>query len=203
MDMKNVILADDDQILHEGLSMLLEKNGFNVVASASSFGDLKELIRSKDVNHIVCDCKMPGEGPANLLQYCKRFYPNVSVIFLTGLSCGFLFKHLVDCGVSGLVSKKDSIHSLVECLSAIEQGNTFFSPSAAQCLEKSVIQLTTKEFQVFELIVNGHSNNAIAEILSNSPSTIGRHRENLSRKLQANSIVDLMRIAHQSGMFDS
>ncbi|EPJ54780.1 MAG: hypothetical protein OFPI_05570 [Osedax symbiont Rs2] len=203
MGMKNVILADDDQILHQGLSMLLQKNGFNVVASASNFADLKELIQCREANYIVCDCKMPGEGPANLLQYCKRFFPNCSVIFLTGLSCGFLFKHLVDCGVNGLVSKKDSIHTLIECLSAIEQGQSFYSPSVTECLQNSVIQLTAKEFQVFELIVNGHSNNAIAEILSNSPSTIGRHRENLCRKLQANSIVDLMRIAHQSGMFDS
>ena len=203
MSMKNVILADDDQILHEGLSMLLQRNGYNVVASANSFCDLKDLIQSQDANYIVCDCKMPGDGPANLLQYCKRFFPNCSVIFLTGLSCPLLFKHLADSGVDGLVSKKDSIHSLIECLSAIEEGETFYSSSVIECINNSVVQLTAKEFQVFELIVNGHSNTAIAEILSNSPSTIGRHRENLTRKLQANSIVDLMRIAQESGLFDS
>ena len=118
--MKNVILADDDKILHEGLSMLLQRNGYNVVASASNFFDLKKLMHSQDVDYIVCDCKMPGEGPANLLKYSNQFFPGRSVIFLTGLSSGFLFKHLLDLGVNGLVSKKDSIHSLIECLSTLE-----------------------------------------------------------------------------------
>jgi len=203
MNMKNVILADDDQILHEGLAVLLEANGYKVVASASSFCQLKELLPSQKIDYIVCDCKMPGDGPVNLLQYCKRFYPDSAVIFLTGLSSSFLFKHLVDSGVDGLVSKKDSIHSLIECLSAIEQGEDYCSPSVIQCLTNCVTQLTAKEFQVFELIVNGHSNNAIAEICSNSPSTIGRHRENLTKKLKANSVVDLLRIAQESGLFDT
>jgi two-component system invasion response regulator UvrY len=203
MNKKKVILADDDQILHEGLSALLEKNGYCVVASADSFCHLKELLRTQTVDHIVCDCKMPGDGPVNLLLYCKRFHPTCSITFLTGLSSTFLFKQLVDLQVDGLVSKKDSIRSLVECLSAIEKQLNYYSPSVEKYINSAVTQLTTKEFQVFELIVNGHSNNAIADICSNSPSTIGRHRENLSKKLKANSIVDLMRIAQENGLFDT
>jgi two-component system invasion response regulator UvrY len=203
MRMKNVILADDDQILHEGLAVLLEANGYKVAASATSFCHLKKLLQSQKVDYIVCDCKMPGDGPVNLLQYCKRLYPDSAVIFLTGLSSSFLFKHLVDAEVDGLVSKKDSINSLIECLSAIDKGEYYRSPSVKKCLTNCVTQLTAKEFQVFELIVNGHSNNTIAEICSNSPSTIGRHRENLTKKLNANSVVDLMRIAQESGLFDT
>ena len=203
MSGKKVILADDDKILHEGLSGLLESSGYCVVASASSFDSLKELLRSQVVDYIVCDCKMPGDGPVNLLLFCKRFYPTCSVVFLTGLSSGFLFKHLLDFGADGLVSKRDSIHSLIACLTSIEDNRPYCSPFVVKYLEDSITQLTAKEFQVFELIVTGHSNNSIAEIFSNSPSTIGRHRENLAKKLKANSIVDMMRIAQESGLFDT
>ncbi len=201
--MKNVILADDDQILHEGLNMLLERNGFNVVASACSFIELKEIIQTVESDFIVCDCKMPGEGPANFLEHSKRYFPDRKVLFLTGLKSGFLFQHLIDAKVDGLVSKKDSIHCLVEALKEIREGKHYLSKSVKDALEGSIGLLTAKELQIFELIVNGKSNSEMADLLCNSPSTIGRHRENLMRKLDAHSVVDLMRFAQERGFFDA
>lgn len=201
--MGKVILADDHAITRSGIASLIKAEGWDIVAQAESFDTLVECLNEHETDIVISDCKMPGNGPVNLLVHTQNKHPNVKVIFLSGMESSLLYQQLIASNVNGLISKEDDPEDISKALTSVSKGNVYYSHSIKNILAATPDQLTPKEFQVFELITQGLSNSAIAVQLNNSPSTINIHRVNLMKKLNVNSVVELVKIAHRNGLFDS
>ncbi|MCJ8274794.1 MAG: response regulator transcription factor [Psychrosphaera sp.] len=198
-----ILLADDHALMRRGLADHLQRSGHQVIAQAEDFNQLKTLVKDCEAKVVVCDCRMPGDGPVNFLFYLTQYRPDLKVIFLSGLDSAVLFSQLLSMGAHALVSKKSDINDIISALEAVEQGQTFISPTIEQSLATAPDMLTAKEFQVFELIVEGHSNTEIAEKLHRSASTVNTHRVSLMQKLDIHSVVDLIHFARKNGLYEN
>jgi two-component system response regulator NreC len=122
----------------------------------------------------------------------------------------------LNAGASGYVLKKAASGDLITAIRAAHQGDVFLYPSVARRLvsdyltrvksgeEKSSYDgLTERERQVLKLIAEGHTNQAIAEKLVISPSTVQTHRSRIMQRLNLHSRAELIGYAMRKGLLDS
>lgn len=196
----NVALADDHALMRMAIKDLLQRSGLQVTCEAEDFASLTVALQQHHVDVVICDCKMAGMGASNFMSWVKQHLNHVKVIFLSALESSELFSHLLKLGANGIASKKSDIQDIVTAITQVSS-KPFISGNLQAHLTHSTTQLTTKEFQVFELVVQGLSNNDIAKQLHRSPSTVNTHRVSLMQKLNAHSVVELVHIAHKNGLF--
>ena len=199
---KNIIVADDHAMILEGLISQLNKLGFNVIASASDFDQLISLLDTHTPDCIISDCHMPGIGAIEFLKHSKDRFPELSVAFLTGLESALLFEQLLAFKTNALISKKDSLKDISHAIASINRKQTFISDAIQRAIEYSPSKLTAKEFEVLMQITKGKSNNEIAEYLGLSASTIDTHRRRIMKKLNVNTVVDLIHTCEKSGLLE-
>jgi DNA-binding NarL/FixJ family response regulator len=118
---------------------------------------------------------------------------------------------LVRLGVSGYLLKDSAAQEVIEAVRSAFAGRAYFSPQISKTLAESYREvapveddpyerLNDREREVLQLIAEGHTNKAIADILFISPKTVDNHRTNLMRKLNIHSAADLVRWATKRGL---
>lgn len=198
-----VIIADDHALMREGMASFVERNGYEVILQAACYEELQQCMQEHQVDVVITDCRMPGIGATNYAGYHKQRYPAVKLVFLTGVESTILFHQLLALGADALVSKKGPVDSVAIALESVLKGSQYVSPPILEMLKISPRLLSPKEYQVFELIVQGKSNVQIAKMLNKSESTINTHRVKLMRKIEVHTVVDLVHFARKNGLFDS
>ncbi|HNB53732.1 MAG TPA: response regulator transcription factor, partial [Anaerolineales bacterium] len=124
----------------------------------------------------------------------------------------YFFK-MLEAGASGYVPKRAAPEELLTAIRAAAGGQVYLYPSLAKLLVKDFLAqgktpgetsgeeaLTDREQEVLALLAEGQSNSEIAEHLVISPKTVGRHRENIMRKLNLHSRVELVKYAIRRGI---
>ncbi len=202
--MKRLIIADDHVIFRYGLVRLLEKNGFEVASEAGNSIELRQqLVLHPEVDIVVSDCKMPGAGPLANLSYIRQRFPNLKVLFVTGIESVLLFQQLLSAGASGVVVKSGEVLDIVNALNLVASGEEYLPEKYRKEMRQVEQLLTVKEFQVLELILMGLSNPKIAKQLHNSESTINTHRVKIMRKTDCTTVVELVHFARDNGLYVS
>jgi len=120
-------------------------------------------------------------------------------------------------GAKGFLLKQTSANDLTKAIREVEKGNTFFSPSIAKrllrqnqksldrkgLLKTKVVQLSSRETEVLQLIAEGEANKQIADELGISIKTVEKHREHLMQKLDIHDTARLTRYAIEAGIIES
>jgi DNA-binding NarL/FixJ family response regulator len=118
---------------------------------------------------------------------------------------------MVRAGVSGYLVKDGAAEELVAALRALGSGQAYFGPQASRALADQVHggkeladdpyeRLTDREREVFQLVIEGHTNAEVAEILFISPKTVDNHRTRLMEKLNLHNTAEVLRFAARRGM---
>lgn len=197
-----IVLADDHSLMRAAITGLLERNGYTVLAQAASYIELEKVFLEKDIELLICDCRMEGQGPLNFLKFIKRFHSQCKVIFLTGLESEVLFQQLLTAGVNAIVSKKGEVDDILIAINHVMQDKTYLSKTFQKKIENSA-NLTVTEYQVMELLIQGLTNNQLADQLNKAPGTINNHRVNIMRKLNLHNIVELVHYCRENGLYDN
>ena len=190
------MVADDDALLREGISSLLEEAGHEVVGRAGDADDLLLKVRSYSPNVAIIDVRMPpGHGDDGLVAAAqiRRAHPEVGVLVLSQhLEAAYMLELVGDdaAGVGYLL--KDRVRDVAEFLAAVERvasGGTAFDPEVVKSLvgghRRSVLDdLTDRERQVLSLIAEGRSNRAIGKELFLSSRAVERHVQAIFQKLR-------------------
>jgi DNA-binding NarL/FixJ family response regulator len=196
-----IILADDHQLFRDGIKTLLESvNDYRVVAEVNTAQALKETLTHTSANLVLLDYRMPGGGALTTLKYIKKRYPDTQVIALTGVQSTSLFKQLMDSDADGVLLKEISAQELLQAVAKVMSGEKVYSKSVQEEVRGHKSDLSNREFQVLDLVVEGLSNNEISERLSLSAKTVENHRYNLMNKLGVRNAVELMHYARRNGL---
>ncbi len=199
--MKNVIIADDHKIFRDGLKLLINSYGYNVVGEANSTDELRTIDQNLHVDVFILDCQMPSEGPVAMLHFIKKYFPSSKIVYMTGLQSGGLFRQLHDLNADAIISKAGGPNEILIALESVLNGNRYLDKEIEQYLSSVENILTKKEVHVLELVLQGMTNSGIAEKLFNSERTINNHRTSLMKKLGAHSIIDLIKITEKKGFY--
>lgn len=200
-----VMLVDDHKLVRRGLAALLRLDGrYQVVAEADDGEEALQQLEKTPVDVVILDLSMPRlNGLETIKRIVKKFPRTKAMVLSMHEDEQFVARALQD-GARGYVLKHAMDDELFKALDAILRGRQFVSSSIdmasveAHALESG--ELTAREREVLQLIVDGHTTQAVADILTISPHTATRHRANLMQKLAAHSQVELVRNAAQRGL---
>ncbi len=210
--MIRVVIADDHQILREGLKQLLEAPGdIEVVAEAGDGHGVLEHIRSKDFDVLLLDMSMPGKSGVELIKQVKAERPRLRILVLSMHEEHQYAVRAIRAGASGYLTKEGASSQLVAALRKVASGGAFISAEVAEHLALDAMPhsggplhetLSDREYEVFRLLVAGSSVSEIAERLHLSAKTVSTHKARLMEKLQVASNADLVHYAHRHRLAD-
>ncbi len=211
-----VLVADDHTIVREGVRLLLEAQpDIEVVGEAADGQEAVALMRQLQPDLVLMDIQMPNMNGLEATRTIKQEFPQTHILALTMYESDEYFFQVLNAGASGYVLKKAASGDLITAIRAAHQGDVFLYPSVARRLVADYLTrvksgeekgsydgLTERERQVLKLIAEGHTNQAIAEKLVISPSTVQTHRTRIMQRLNLHSRAELISYAMRKGLLD-
>jgi DNA-binding NarL/FixJ family response regulator len=200
----SLVLIEDHQALREGLELLLSREGLEVVGTAGSAGEGRELVERHSPDVALVDIRLGEDSGIDLTRDLLDADPERRVVLYTGSSDVELLISGLDSGARGYALKEGSPVELVDALMAVAEGGTYVDPRLRPALlsRRSTEQLPTlsnREREVLDLLAQGLTGEGVAERLVLSSETVKTHIRNAMTKLEANTRVHAIAIALREG----
>jgi NarL family two-component system response regulator LiaR len=203
-----VLLVDDHAVVRSGLSaFLLAFDDLELVGEAGSGEEAVRLCERLHPDVVLMDLVMPGMDGAAATKRIREHHPDVQVIALTSFKEEDLVQGAMRAGAIGYLLKNISADELADAIRKARAGRPTLAPEAAQALIHAATQppkpgydLTDRERDVLELMVEGLSNSEIAERLVVSASTVKFHVSNVLSKLGVKSRTEAVALALQENL---
>ena len=203
-----ILLAEDEQIVRQGVRALLEQAGFEVVAEASDGREAIQLAERLHPDVVVLDLAMPNMNGAAAARELARVAPGTRTVVLTAQRGDEQVLAALEAGIKGYVLKTEGLADLVRALHEVARGHTYLSPGISEqvveaCLgkrERPRDPLTPRENEVIQLIAEGKTTKEVAQILGVSVKTAEFHRARLMEKLGIHETASLVRYAIRKGI---
>jgi DNA-binding NarL/FixJ family response regulator len=200
-----VVIADDHTILREGLRQLLESaDDIRVVAEAADGHQVLSCVRGDEFDVLILDMSMPGKSGIELIKQVKAERPKLRVLVLSMHEEEQYAVRAIKAGASGYVTKDSAGTQLLTAIRKVAGGGAFISAEVAEQLALGAMpnaegpphaRLSDREFEVFQLLVDGASVTEIAARLNLSGKTVSTHKARLMEKLGVANQADLVRYA--------
>jgi two-component system response regulator NreC len=207
-----ILVADDHQILRDGLRAILEKQPeMNVVGEASDGHEAVALARKLRPNLILMDITMPG---LNGIDATRQVVAEMSEIKVIGLSMNSDRRYvlaMLAAGAAGYLLKNVASEELRRAIESVVSGQKYVSPLVVDAVIDSAIRdsvavgadsrgLSAREREVLQLLSEGGTSKSIASKLGVSISTVETHRRQIMDKLGLRSIAELTKYAIREGL---
>src|SRR5579883_1575627 len=218
-----VLLADDHDILRQGLKMLLSlQKDLQVVGEARTGREAVALAQELQPDVIVLDISMPDMDGLEASRQIRMHQPETQVLILTMHESEEYFLQALRMGAAGYLVKRAAPGDLQIAISTVARGDAFLYPGLARVLIRAYVAsspaglhdqnmepaaagatglaqelrtLTPREIEVLKLVAEGHTNQEIADRLVLSIKTVQAHRANVMEKLGLRDITHLVRFA--------
>jgi DNA-binding NarL/FixJ family response regulator len=209
-----VIVADDHHLVRQGIRSLLEKaDDIEVVGEAAHGQEAVELVERLAPDVLVMDIAMPRLSGTQAAGRVRALGAATQVVMLSMYSDETLVRQALRNGARGYLLKRSVTEELLLAIRAASRGEIYLSPAISRSIVADYLtlqkdadacspfeRLTPREREVLQLIAEGHTNNAIAQILKLSVKTVEKHRSNLMSKLNVHDLAGLIRVAIKHGM---
>lgn len=200
-----VLIVDDHAIVRRGIAALLNANGhYKVVAEARDGEEALAKLESVETDLVVLDLDMPRVNGLEVIRRLSKRQSRARVLVLSMYDDEQFVAQAFHGGARGYILKHAMDDEFFKALDTVLRGGKYVSSTInLQRVEQQLLDqadLTTREREVLQLIVDGHTTHQVADILSISPHTATRHRANLMQKLNVHTQVELVRNAVQRGL---
>ncbi|MYA78660.1 MAG: response regulator transcription factor [Gemmatimonadetes bacterium] len=207
--MIKVVIADDHHLFRESIKSLLETtDDIEVVGEASDGQETLKLIQRKRPAVALVDIAMPLLNGIETTYRIQSLDVGTRVVILSMYSDEDMVRQALKNGAKGYLLKRSLVEELLLAIRSASIDEVYLSPAVARSVLTGYLQnesgdrtlspvdrLSSREREVLQLIAEGHTNQAAANILNISAKTVETHRTNLVKKLEARNLPDLVRIA--------
>lgn len=217
--MINVLLAEDHNVVRNGIKSLLEKEkNLDVIADATNGRQALNLLdKIASVDIILADINMPELNGIELVLEIKNKFPKIKVIILSMLDHEKYILEAFKAGASGYILKSVTADELIFAINHVCNNNDRYicSELSLRMLDKLLhkpevkisaelveIELSKRELEVLALIAEGFTNHEIADKLFTSKRTVEGHRQNLIDKTSTRNTAALIRYAIVNGLIN-
>lgn len=212
MDPIKVLLADDHEIVRNGIKILLEnETNIEVIGEASNGEEAlhKSLLLNPDI--LILDIRMPVMNGIEAANALAKTASRTKVLILSMHDDAEYITKTVESGAHGYVLKDANKEEFIKAIKTIYEGNKYFSGDISNILVSQYLtfknrnggekkedtvdeyHLTKREKQILNLLHDGQHNKEIADHLGKSIRTVETHRFNIMKKMGVNSVTDLLR----------
>lgn len=208
-----ILLADDHQLLREGLRMLIEEQPeMTVVAEADDGRETVQLAAKLKPDIVVMDIAMPRMNGMEATRHIMSKDPKTKVLALSMHTERRFIVEMLSAGASGYLLKECAFDELISAIHALAEQRTYLSPKISDMVVKDYVSrmsksssstmgaLTTREREVLQLLAEGKPTREIASILEVSAKTVETYRHQIMDKLDIHSIAELTKYAIREGL---
>lgn len=200
------LLLDDHVIFSQGLAELIRKmSPESEVIHFNSVETAKASLLKEEYQFLLSDIVIPGSNTLEFITYCKKKFPNLTIIILSSITDMTTIKEFFSLGISGYLSKAVNNYELKIALEKTYQGEKYVSADLSGRLASSFFvaeknSLTKKEIEIIRMVAAGHTVDAASKLLHLSPYTILAHRRNIMKKLDLHSAAELVKYAFENNL---
>ena len=208
-----VLLADDHNIVRDGLRVLIERcHDMQVIAEAEDGRKALRLVRKHKPDIVIMDISMPYLNGIDATHQILKEVPGAKVIALSMHSDKQYVDGMLRAGAVGYLLKDCAADELIQCIRTVISGRICLGSQIAGYLVKeylrptvndvlaSCVKISAREREVLQMIAEGHSTRNIAESLHISIKTVETHRKNIMEKANLHSVAELTKYAIRHGL---
>jgi len=210
MNKPRVLLGDDHALILSGVRATIAAR-FDVVGEATDGKALVAAAERLRPDIVVLDISMPLLNGFEAARQLRLALPSAALIFLSQHLNPAYLRQAIEIGATGYVLKSETTEELVPAIDAVLKGETFISPrfgpdvlsnlqNRSGALNRKEAELTARQRQILQLLIDGRSNKEAASALNLSVKTIEFHRAQMMAKLGARSGAELTKIAMRQGI---
>jgi two-component system, NarL family, response regulator NreC len=214
MENVRILLADDHNILRDGMRLLLERQpGFTVVGEAADGREIIEMARDQQPDVVVMDIAMPNMNGIEATRRIVEKQPGTGVVILSMHYDESYVIRSLKAGARAYLLKDALKTELIAAIRAVAEGRSFFSPKISRILQEDYVEalgrkgaddsyelLTDREREILQLVAEGRTNKEIAVALNVSLYTVDTHRTHILQKLNLHSVPELILYAVRKGI---
>lgn len=194
-----IVVVDPHPVFAEGLAALLAAQpDLELVGRATRAHEAAPVVEKARPHVVVLEPDLGDTSGLALTRTLRARHPQVRVLVLAARLDDALTARAAQAGASGCIGKHQSVEAVLDAVRAVAQGRELVAPAPPPRREASdgpLSVLSYRERDVYELLVRGLKNEEVAQRLGISRRTVETHRAHILQKLQAGSVVDLVRHA--------
>ena len=206
-----LLLADDHDLVRQGLKALLERQGFQVVCEAADGQEALRVAAKDKPDVAIIDISMPVMNGVDAAREMTKSSPKTKVILLTQHDEDQYVTEALRAGVKGYVLKNQAADDLLYAIREVCRGSVYLSPSISRTVVEAYLSkthvpadpLSGRERQVLQLVGEGRSTRDVALQLGISVKTAESHRARLMKKLDIHETASLVRYAIRRGLIQA
>lgn len=201
--MIRLIIADDHAIVRGGLKQLFALAlDITVVGEAENSSQLMNLLIENSVDLVLLDLNMPDLGGVEMIIQLRAQHPLLPILVLSMHNELQIVSRALKAGASGYLTKDNDPETLLLAIRKVCEGGRFIDPRLAEKMvfefdsfdqKKLHEKLSTREFQILQLLASGKSINDIGRELAISNKTVSTYKARLFEKLNINNTAELIR----------
>jgi two-component system response regulator NreC len=208
-----IIIADDHQIVRQGLRVLIEKEPDMQVVGEAEDGETTVSLTKKLHPHVVLmDIKMPDLSGIEATRQILSELPDVKIIALSMFPDQRFVMNMLKSGARGYLLKDSAFEELAQAIRLVMDNKTYLCPLVTEVVVKDLVTLnpspnqtamsvlTTREREVLRLLAEGKRTSQIAQLLDISVKTVDTHRQQIIHKLGIRSLAELTKYAIREGL---
>ncbi len=217
----SIVLADDHSLVRDGIRALLEEESdLEVIGEVANGLEALEMVKDKSPDVLIVDIRMPRLGGIETVERLNAMKTLTTRCIILSMhdSEEYILKS-VQAGAAGYLLKDTDKNEFIKAIHTVQEGGKYFSGDISNVLVNNLLHtsstekanpkkqardnafdLTNKELQVLELVLQGMTNKEISEKLANSKRTIETHRFNLMKKMSVKNLIDLSKKAQEFGL---
>ena len=203
----NLLIADDHQLIIDGLSKILEgEKMIGEIYIANNGQDAVDKTLMHDMDCVMMDINMPVLNGLEATKRIKKEKPEVKVIVVSMFCDAAIVNKMLKAGADAFINKDTGKSELLKAIDKVMHGEKYISPEISINLfthlkDRNVTNtenekhLTTREIEIIRYIADGFTNNEIADKLFLSTGTVDTHRKNMLAKLHLKNSAALVKYA--------
>jgi two-component system, NarL family, response regulator NreC len=209
-----ILIADDHEVVRDGVRALLEKQtDMEVIGEASDGREAAQMAEDLRPDVVVMDVGMPNLNGIDATRRILSAHPHIAVLILSMHQDESYVLRSLKAGAKGYLLKESLRSDVLEAIRAVSQGRSFLTRKISRMMQEDYIQemeqrgledsydlLTDREREVLQLAAEGKPNKEIAGALNISLTTVETHRTHILQKLGLHSVPELILYAVRKGI---
>jgi two-component system response regulator NreC len=202
-----IVLVEDHLAYRESFRLAVSTlSPFTIVGEATRARDAYSVIEATNPDLVVSDFMLPDTDGVSLARELRRRRVKVRMMILGRLGHPLFVRDALRAGIAGFALKREPLQDLIGAMQRVAAGETYLSPQIQERIahdggdESTLERLSSREREIFCLLLEGLSTKEIAKLLYLSPKTVDAHRLHINRKLGVRSPAELARLVADQGL---